>query len=252
MKDVHLTDSGHDAVQNESAQKTTPRRPSAGAQTLIAIIVLPITSYLLGLLNLWGILNKLLDEDASLATTPEDIQFDMMLDNVMAGIVLAFGLFLLLSWIFRWNRANRVATLICLMWATFELAICAILLVLSITRYKVGIELLADAACIWCINIVIFGIWYWFVDGGGPLKRLTGPTIPADLVFPQQASEFPGYANWQPRLLDYFFLAFNHNMAFSPTDTLILSRRAKLLMIGQTVIALLAFAVALSRAIGIV
>lgn len=223
-----------------------------GWQTLITIIVLPLASLTLGLLNLWDVLNKILTDPTEPPDPAGDAFFDMVFDTVQYSIWLAVALLLLLCWLLKWHRFSRVITRICLTVTTFELAICAVLLVLSITQYKVGSQLLADAALVWCINVVIFTIWYWFIDSGGPQRRLEGISTRPDLFFPQQASEIPGYTNWQPQLMDYAFLAFNHNMAFSPTDTLVLSRRCKFLVTLQTTFALLAFAVALSRAIGIV
>lgn len=237
-------------VEPHLSQKRPKSRGHLVLQVLIVLIALPLISYLLTNLNLWSILDKTLGQDPAANSGDEGL-----LDLITDGLAWAMLILLLLSLLLKWYRVMRVITLINLVYATIALGVCDVLLVASISQYKGsagGLQLLGDAAAIWGINIIVFTIWYWFIDGGGPQKRLAGEMRQADLIFPQQASEFEGYTNWKPGLLDYLFLAFNHNMAFSPTDTLILSRRAKILMMLQTTFALLTFAVALSRAIGIV
>ena len=107
--------------------------------------------------------------------------------------------------------------------------------------------LLRDAALIWVINVVTFALWYWEIDGGGPLMRKMRPHEAKDFLFPQQA--IGESEKWRPRFLDYLFLAFNHSTAFSPTDTAVLSRRAKVLVMIQAALSLMAIAVLIAKAI---
>jgi len=107
--------------------------------------------------------------------------------------------------------------------------------------------LLLDAALIWIFNVLVFAFWYWEVDAGGPLKRHAGTYNSDDLVFPQRQHD--GFDDWMPDFLDYLFLAFNSSTAFSPTDTLVLSRRMKLLMMSQALISLAVLAVVAARAV---
>jgi hypothetical protein len=226
------------------SQKYPKHRRYLGKQVIIVLIVLPLVSYLLATLNLYTTVYPTADSEG-----------ERLISFIDDGLSLAIFILLLLSWLLKWHRVVRVVTLVNLVFVTIGLGLSDVMLVLSITEYKGsqgGSQLLGDAAAIWGLNIIVFAIWYWFTDGGGPLKREAGETRQTDFVFPQQASEFEGYPNWKPRFLDYFFLAFNHNMAFSPTDTLILSQRAKLLVMLQTTFALLTFAIALARAIGVV
>lgn len=109
-------------------------------------------------------------------------------------------------------------------------------------------DLLRDAALIWIINVVTFALWYWEIDGGGPLMREVRPHEAKDFLFPQQASGRPE-KKWTPRFIDYLFLAFNHSTAFSPTDTAVLSRRAKVLVMIQAALSLMAVAVLIAKAI---
>jgi hypothetical protein len=79
------------------------------------------------------------------------------------------------------------------------------------------------------VNIVVFGLWFWAIDCGGPISRLlTGRTYP-DFLFPQDESERvpPG---WHPHLSDYMFIALTNATAFSPSDAVPMTGRAKLLM----------------------
>lgn len=108
-------------------------------------------------------------------------------------------------------------------------------------------ELLRDAALIWVINVVTFALWYWEIDGGGPLMRKACPHQAKDFLFPQQAFGEP--KNWSPRFLDYLFLAFNHSTAFSPTDTAVLGRRAKVLVMIQATLSLMTIAVLIAKSI---
>ena len=107
--------------------------------------------------------------------------------------------------------------------------------------------LLKDAALIWIINVVTFALWYWEIDGGGPLMRRDNPQHPKDFLFPQHAQG--KQENWIPGFLDYLFLAFNQSTAFSPTDTAVLSPRAKILVMIQATLALMAVAVLIAKAI---
>jgi hypothetical protein len=112
-------------------------------------------------------------------------------------------------------------------------------------------SLFRDAGVLWIVNIIVFAVWYWEVDQGGPLRRHSQNPEKPDFLFPQMASGSQKWENWTPAFLDYLFLAFNTSTAFSPTDTMVLSRRAKLLMMMQSSISLLIVVVLAARAINI-
>ncbi|KIL41378.1 hypothetical protein SD70_07815 [Gordoniibacillus kamchatkensis] len=111
--------------------------------------------------------------------------------------------------------------------------------------------LFRDAGVLWAVNIAVFAVWYWEVDQGGPARRYSGHPERSDFLFPQVMSGSPQWERWTPAFLDYLYLAFNTNTAFSPTDTMVLSKRAKLLMMMQSSISLLIVAVLAARAINI-
>jgi uncharacterized membrane protein len=109
--------------------------------------------------------------------------------------------------------------------------------------------LLQDAALLWIINVVTFAVWYWEIDGGGPAQRRQEEHHSEDFLFPQMNLDDKTSRTWSPGFVDYLFLAFNTSTAFSPTDTAVLSRRAKVLMMGQALLSLLILAVLVSRAV---
>lgn len=117
-----------------------------------------------------------------------------------------------------------------------------------------GKTLLFDAVNIWVTNVVIFALWYWSLDRGGPSRSGLGEPKVRDFVFTQQqlAREMPQFEDWKPGFVDYLFLAFTNGTAFSPADTFPLTARAKVLMMIESATSLTTIAVVASRAVGII
>lgn len=111
-----------------------------------------------------------------------------------------------------------------------------------------GPELLFAGFGVLAINVLSFGIVYWWVDGGGPRQRDKGKVTSWDFQFPQQAAGM----KWTPMLPDYMFTAYTNIIAFSPTDTMPLSHRAKFLFTVQSTVSLLTILVTVSRAINMI
>jgi len=133
---------------------------------------------------------------------------------------------------------------------TIAVVVSAFLLVSSALRVGTSAPaLLRDAALLWIINVVTFSVWYWETDGGGPARRRREGHRSEDFLFPQMNLGGGVARGWSPGFLDYLFLAFNTSTAFSPTDTAVLSRRAKVLMMMQALLSLVILAVLVSRAI---
>jgi uncharacterized membrane protein len=131
-------------------------------------------------------------------------------------------------------------------------AVMASVFLLVSSSFGVGTSapaLLQDAALLWVINVATFAVWYWEIDGGGPAQRRREGHVSEDFLFPQMNLADKSARDWSPGFLDYLFLAFNTSTAFSPTDTAVLSRRAKVLMMAQALLSLLILAVLVSRAI---
>jgi len=118
-------------------------------------------------------------------------------------------------------------------------------------RIDNGRELILTAVNIYLTNIIIFGLLYWEMDGGGPGLRLQIAKHEHDFLFPQDQNENYRHPKWQPTFIDYLYVSSTNGMAFSPTDTLPLSRRAKLLMLTQAAISLVAVALVAARAVNI-
>lgn len=114
-----------------------------------------------------------------------------------------------------------------------------------------GQTLLLDALNIWTTNVVIFALWFWNIDHGGPTMRGMTNHERSDFLFPQ--TSLPAFQDreWLPGFVDYLFLSFTNATAFSPTDTLPLSQRAKLLMMAEASISLLTVALVAARAVNI-
>jgi uncharacterized membrane protein len=110
-------------------------------------------------------------------------------------------------------------------------------------------QLLATGGDVWLINVVTFAVWYWELDRGGPLERALGIREHPDFLFPQMTAPDMAPKDWEPRFLDYAYLAFTNSTAFSPTDTLPLSRGAKAGMLLQSAISLIIAALVVAKAI---
>jgi uncharacterized membrane protein len=114
-----------------------------------------------------------------------------------------------------------------------------------------GRELILAAVNIYITNIIIFGLWYWEMDGGGPGRRLQAAKHEQDFLFPQNQHEDYKHPHWQPTFIDYLYVSSTNGMAFSPTDTMPLSRRAKILMLAQATLSLASIALVAARAVNI-
>lgn len=139
---------------------------------------------------------------------------------------------------------------------TIEMIASVLLLVRALpSRQETPTELLASATSLWTINVLVFALWYWRLDSGGPHAREARIRhTEGAFLFPQMMAlggNVPRDDTWSPNFVDYLFLAFNTSTAFSPTDTPPLARWAKLLMMVQSVIALTVLAVLAARAVNI-
>jgi len=112
-------------------------------------------------------------------------------------------------------------------------------------------ELLAVGGSIWFCNIVIFSLWYWDLDRGGPGARAEAKKEFPDFLFPQMSD--PKYApdNWNPHFFDYLYTSFTNASAFSPTDAMPLTRWAKGLMFLQSLTSLVVVGLVIARAVNI-
>lgn len=128
---------------------------------------------------------------------------------------------------------NAMATLVLLLHTAFLISVLAGLSARTVN------EILLDVVLMGISNILIFSIWYWIIDPPGVEQKVDPANEPWAFLFPQRASALPNYEGWQPRYLDYLFLGFTTSFAFSPTDTLPLTRLAKMLMLVQASISVI-------------
>jgi hypothetical protein len=153
-----------------------------------------------------------------------------------------------------WHEADRVLGYAISTVVTLSLAGSLALLILRLPdKSESAAKLLRSATLLWFTNILVFAIWYWRLDAGGPHHReRRGKHSSGAFFFPQMMDGAPieNPESWSPRFVDYLFLAFNTSTAFSPADTAILSRWAKLLCMVQAIISLSIVAILASRAVG--
>ncbi len=122
---------------------------------------------------------------------------------------------------------------------------------------EAGLQLLRSGGLLWLTNIIVFALWYWRLDGGGPTRRHEQKKFGStSFLFPQmqiphdERSQF-ACARWRPRFIDYLFVAFTHSSTFGPTDAPVLARWAKVLAMMQVFISLSIVVLLISRAVGV-
>ena len=149
----------------------------------------------------------------------------------------------------RWAHRVALAIVIALvaaaLWAT---ALLVYDLIKGHGVSKDASKLLAAGALVWVGNNLAFGMLYWLLDAGGPIARSRDPA-PVDFAFTQQMSPELAPAGWRPVFLDYLHLGFTNATAFSPTDVMPLTLRAKYAMLVQSTVALALFGLVVARAV---
>jgi hypothetical protein len=114
-----------------------------------------------------------------------------------------------------------------------------------------GKPLILSGVVLWVTNVLLFGLWYWMLDRGGPYERMTPGDIRYDFMFPQMTDPQWAAPNWKPGLVDYLYTSFTNATAFSPTDTMPLTPTAKWLMTAQSITALVTIGLVVARAVNI-
>jgi uncharacterized membrane protein len=114
-----------------------------------------------------------------------------------------------------------------------------------------GRELITSGVLIWLTNVLIFGLWYWEADRGGPGRTAAGHDGPPDFLFVQMNDDRILPANWRPQFIDYLYVSLTNAAAFSPTDTMPLSPPAKSMMGIQSIVSIVTIGLIVSRAVNI-
>ena len=133
-----------------------------------------------------------------------------------------------------------------------------VLLVKALPSHKESpTELLVSAGSLWFTNVLVFALWYWRLDAGGPHRRDSraghpdGAFLFPQMTMPPDTKAETGQELWTPNFVDYLFLSFNTSTAFSPTDVPVLARWAKVLMILQALVSLTVLVLLAARAVNI-
>jgi uncharacterized membrane protein len=154
----------------------------------------------------------------------------------------------------RQSRALRSVSLLLIAIISIANAATAARLIVDLVR-GIGIrtpsELLLTGAAIWLTNVIVFGLWYWEFDRGGPVARAHATKQYPDFLFPQMSSPELTPPEWRPEFVDYLYFSFTNATAFSPTDVMPLSRWAKLTMLAQSAVSLMTVALVIARAVNI-
>lgn len=114
-----------------------------------------------------------------------------------------------------------------------------------------GPKLITAGVLIWLTNFLLFGLWYWELDRGGPGKRVVGCDGAPDFLFPQMNDDRVQPDNWRPKFIDYLYVSLTNAAAFSPTDTMPLTPMAKSVMGVQSLVSLVTIGLIVSRAVNI-
>jgi uncharacterized membrane protein len=170
------------------------------------------------------------------------------------------GLLLLVLLMANPRRINRESRTLRLLGLTLA-AVLSLANAWSVARLVTGLvqgteggaagPLLVTGGAIWLTNIIVFGLWYWEFDRGGPVARAHGTRVYPDFQFVQMASPQLAPPDWEPTFGDYLYLSFTNAAAFSPTDVMPLSRWAKMAMTAQATVSIVTVALVVARAVNI-
>ncbi|HXV04432.1 MAG TPA: hypothetical protein VFP23_00820 [Solirubrobacterales bacterium] len=149
------------------------------------------------------------------------------------------------------KRRTVAVALVVVITAANVLALGALIASLLSAQEKSGGELLLKGATIWSTNIVTFGLLFWELDRGGPMRRGAPDPPPRDFQFPQDENPALAEPSWHPRLVDYVYISFTNAVAFSPTDAMPLTRRTKMLMLAESAISAITVLLVAARAVNI-
>jgi uncharacterized membrane protein len=154
----------------------------------------------------------------------------------------------------RRSRALRALTLLLILVlsaANISAAVRLIVDLLNSRGLRDAGDLILTGGGIWLTNVIVFALWYWMFDRGGPVARANAARAYPDFLFPQMATDDVAKPGWRPEFLDYLYTSFTNATAFSPTDTMPMSRWAKLTMMLQSIVALLLAVLVIARAVNV-
>jgi uncharacterized membrane protein len=122
---------------------------------------------------------------------------------------------------------------------------------LLVGRVSQGRKLIYSAVAVWLTNVIVYGLWFWEIDRGGPHRRASGDKLVIDLQFPQMENPKLAPEHWRPHFTDYLYTSFANGTSFAPADAMPLSFRMKVLFTTESVVSLVTIAVVAARAVNI-
>lgn len=180
------------------------------------------------------------------------------------GVMISLVTLLIIPLIItHWSMSSRIHRILSLsinvLITTYMIMSVSRLIMAAFEGYIGPIHLLISALMLWTTNVLVFALWYWSLDRGGPAKRaLRDELNQTAFLFPQMQitlssdKDLPdSIKSWEPSFIDYLFLSFNTSAAFSPTDTPVLTRWAKCMSMIQAMISLTIVVMLAARAINI-
>jgi uncharacterized membrane protein len=188
-----------------------------------------------------------------MVTLPERVAIHPLWMLPALATVLLIGVFVARTARFeRRARLLRVVSLALIGVMSLSNAVSGGRLIVDLVRVE-GIqtpaELLLAGGAIWLTNVIVFGVWYWEFDRGGPIARAAGSQPYPDFMFPQMTNPDLAPADWESGFVDYLYTSFTNAMAFSPTDVMPMTRWAKLTMLTQSVISVVTIVLVVARAV---
>lgn len=157
----------------------------------------------------------------------------------------------------KFDLAHRLGFVVSTLQTLFLVGAVVLLVTHLPTKKESGLELLQSAGTLFPSNILIFALWYWRIDAGGPYQReIAGAHVSGEFLFPQMTMDCDtrkqcGHEEWTPGFVDYLFLAFNTSTALSPTDTAALTHIAKIMMMLQASISITILVLLVGRAVNV-
>jgi hypothetical protein len=149
------------------------------------------------------------------------------------------------------HRRNVALILLAIISLDNAVALVALLGSLISGQENSGGQLLLKGMTIWGTNVIAFGLWFWGFDRGGPVRRGEPDPPPPDFQFPQMENPQLAAPGWHPRLFDYLYVSFTNAVAFSPTDSMPLTRWAKALMLVESAASAITVLLVAARAVNI-
>ncbi len=179
---------------------------------------------------------------------------DRLASSMEFIVPMVFFVAMFSLWLIGRNIWVRRVAIVFLAWVTLRLIFKITMVVFILTsrpQNGVGV-LLKDIIVMWLANFLLFGVWYWIIDGGGPDARRDGSSQRFDFGFPQRSASLRGWEGWQPGIWDYVYLGFSSSTQFGLGDTTALSVRAKLLLMLQITLSLIVIVFIASIALSLI